>query len=983
MSVTDIDPDDNYFSALFESLNCEQQSEYCSIEKYNDLCRDENYYTIFHVNIRSFRANSDSFLALFENSLSYPDVVILSETWFSSNYTDTIPGYEPYHIYRTNNIRSGGISIYVKNQNSSRVLPDLSFCNEKVEVCVVEVNLYSEKIFIIGVYRPHSGTTEEFISALNLILESPELRNQTIYILGDLNLNLLCESIQTNSFIDNMYSYHFVPLISKPTRFSTIPSVSPTLLDQIWTNNMSTTISGIVLSDFSDHLPIFARLLKRTIDSQPNKTVKVTFRLNNEENFDKLCSSLIDFDWNSLKTENLNQYLENFLSVLNEKYCEFFPMKTKYVSVKTYRKPWINADARRLIYAKSQYFKLYQLGFITKEENNNYKNRVKSQLIRLKNSYFKNLFLRNIGDIGKTWKIIRDTCMQSTPANITVHGILSDGILQKDEFEISNTFNNFFSEIPLKLDNDLPPSNIDPLSFVQQSINHYIFFEPVTFDECHTIIMNLKNTRQAKDQIPVKIFKQCCTIFIPTICDIINTSFSSGVFPNLLKCAIVTPIFKNGDRKNPSNYRPISILPILSKVLEKAMFKRVTNFISTNSIISNSQFGFTRGKSTQDAIINLTEFLYETLNRRDIAICTFLDFRKAFDVVNHSILLRKLYKYGIRGRVLELFSSYLQNRSQVVRINNTFSTPRTNNIGVPQGSLLGPLLFLLYINDLPEISDLAHVTLFADDTTLAFRSNCFSNLFQICNEEIAKFSTWSHSNRLSINQDKSNYMLITTRHQPESRSSVQLDGSSMQIINECKFLGVVIDSELKFNHHIEHIKNKISRSVGILYKLKSILPTTTMRSLYYSLIHPYLLYCLSVWGSTYRTHLNFLFLVQKRAIRLISNASYYEHTNPLFLSHKILKLDDLYLFQLGVYVFKNLENFNFVSEHSHDTRHGGELRPPFQRLRTTQQSVFYQGCKLWNELPERIKMVDTLEKFKTSLKNYYLDKYQQENELNL
>ena len=171
--------------------------------------------------------------------------------------------------------------------------------------------------------------------------------------------------------------------------------------------------------------------------------------------------------------------------------------------------------------------------------------------------------------------------------------------------------------------------------------------------------------------------------------------------------------------------------------------------------------------------------------------------------------------------------------------------------------------------------------------------------------------------------------------------------------------------------------------MGILYKLKSILPTTTMRSLYYSLIHPYLLYCLSVWGSTYRTHLNSLFLVQKRAIRLISNASYNEHTNPLFLFHKILKLEDLYLFQLGVYVFKNLENFNFVSEHSHDTRHGGELRPPFQRLRTTQQSVFYQGCKLWNELPERIKMVDTLEKFKTSLKNYYLDKYQQENELNL
>ena len=368
--------------------------------------------------------------------------------------------------------------------------------------------------------------------------------------------------------------------------------------------------------------------------------------------------------------------------------------------------------------------------------------------------------------------------------------------------------------------------------------------------------------------------------------------------------------------------------------------------------------------------------MYDSLNSKDHTINIFIDYKKAFDTVNHSILIRKLEKYGVRGLPLNLIKNYLCDRYQTVKVNKCFSAPKRVTIGIPQGSILGPLLFLIYINDLPNVSDRFQATLFADDTTLIFKGHDYNILIDLCNTELEKFKQWSESNRLSINPEKTNCLLVTNRKISQIQNNVVLDGKLMSFVPQHKFLGVSLDNKLKFDKHIEIIRNKISKSIGIMFKIQKLVPQSCLKTLYYSFIYPYLLYCLPIWGGTYHTHLNSLITLQKRAVRIISNASYLDHTDPLFKSNQILKLGDIYIFTLAIYMFRNSDSFsNFSRSHSHDTRNRNILLPPYERLTTTQQSVLYGGTRVWNDLPDNINTSPTISISKYRLKLSLLNNY--------
>ena len=518
----------------------------------------------------------------------------------------------------------------------------------------------------------------------------------------------------------------------------------------------------------------------------------------------------------------------------------------------------------------------------------------------------------------------------------------------------------------------MPTLSDDPLYFCTSNVNS-AFFYPVSELECSDIIKSLKCTKQDVDHIKIGIFKEFHNYYTSLICDIINNSISSGIFPDCMKIAKIIPIYKKGSKHDLGNYRPISILPFFSKILEKCIHNRLYNFFMSNNLFSPRQFGFLKGRSTEQAVVTLLEFFYSVLNDKEYSINIFVDLSKAFDTVKHGVLVNKLQLYGIRGVQLNLISSYLKNRFQYVTLNAQSSNRRNISSGVPQGSILGPILFLIYINDLPNISNDFSTVLYADDTTISVRGSNFTDLVSSCNAKLDRFNNWCAANRLSINSSKTSYMVVSNR--TYSDISLSLNGSNLQLVDNCKFLGVIVDNRLKFDMHINKVCEKISKSLGVMYKLKNIVPSSTLISLYYALIYPHLNYCNLAWGNTYLCHLEKLFLLQKRAVRIVCNANYLAHTNPLFISTKILKIFDIYKLNLAVYIYKNSLQNSFPRRHLHDTRFRSNLLPVFQRLTSTQRSLNFSAPSFWNELPNEIKTCSSLNSLKFKVKEFLIAQY--------
>ena len=601
---------------------------------------------------------------------------------------------------------------------SSSKIESVSFCSQNLEVCCIKTKIHGNDLRIVGVYRPHGGNIESFISELESVLNEGSMTNKSVIVLGDFNIDLVGENNENdrNLLMNLMYSFHFIPVISKPTRFSGNFSQTSTLIDHIWMNKLTNYTSGVILTDVSDHCPIFLMLPVNLPHSVPK--IRQEFRDESETNMNKLKDALLVFDWHLIDSNNVNDRVLKFLNVFYNLYSKNCPLKIKYVSGRKVLNPWMSPGLSELIKCKSQYYKLYLQGFITKNQNNTYRNKVNSIIRKAKNTYYQYVFERNKSDIKSTWKIIRNLTSRN-PSKSPISELVWNNRVCVEDKDIAEAFNDFFSGVALDLDSRLGNSNIDPLLYVNSNINS-MYLSLLSPRDCSNIIQNLKNSKSSIDRVPPRIFKTFKDIISSPVCDIINQCFSQGIYPNSLKYATITPIFKKGDSKNPSNYRPISVTSFINKIFEKAIYNQLSNFLTQYNIISPNQYGFIKNCSTQDALNNLTEFYYDTLNINQLAVSVFIDYCKAFDTINHSILLRKLYRCGIRGAPLNLLASYLKDRIQVVRIGRCISQPRNINIGVPQGTTLGPLTFLLYVYDVHNIDPKSHTVLFTDDKTLSF-----------------------------------------------------------------------------------------------------------------------------------------------------------------------------------------------------------------------------------------------------------------------
>ena len=961
--------------------------KYISVDSFQGIKQtfSDTGLSVICFNIRSFSKNSEEFLGYISNCKHSFDVIVLTETWAKdeTHCLTQIPGYNSLHNFRKNK-RGGGVSIFLKDTYKYTPIDELNISEEAFESIGATIHYpkSGRSIDVVGAYRPPNKSINDATDKMRYLINEKLLHRKDTIITGDFNICLLKEdhSEQTKNFMNMMKEYFFRPLITRPTRFF---ENGATVIDHIWTNISVTVNSYIFYCDITDHCPVYCRL--NIPFENKNKLEKIKFRDMSLANRQRFHNMLEDTDWNRELHGilNTNDQVSKLQTVIGNYYNLCFPIKVKIIGLKRLYKPWITEALLKSINRKHNLYKLVRQNLYDKELYKRYSNTLTSLLRTSKILHYKQLFDLYKNDIKKTWAIINNTIKPGKKFEAVLK-LYHNNETITEPARIAETLNNHFAGIGLALRNAMPHRAENSFrKYLPPTTTNSIYIQPCTSFEVKSIIMDLKNVKGHCNSLSTKLLKENSLSLSNPIAQIFNNIIQLGQYPDILKLACITAVFKAGDKNNPNNYRPISSLPILNKVFEKLLYKRLNSYFENNNILCKEQYGFRKKKSTSDAVNELLNKIYNAINRKEHLGAVFLDLSKAFDTVSHDVLLSKLEHYGIRGTPLKLLESYLSNRHQFVTVNGHKSETKEISIGVPQGSVLGPLLFLIYINDLPLSTENMKSILFADDTTLFTSHRDINSLTKNMSDDLALVREWLIANRLTLNINKTYYIIFTTRYLPND-VRVTIGEQVIERRLSGKFLGMTLDDKLTFKEHINTIKGKVSKLVGLLFKLKTVFPLEVLNKLYYSLIYPHLTYCILAWGSAKPTFLHPLIMLQKRIARLLTDSAYYAHSDPLFNELKMLKIKDLFIYHCQIFMQKTVntekypgfrESINMIqSAHSYNMRYS-ILKTPYCRSDMCKQSLLNQGIRAWNQLSIDLKTSTSLNSFKSKCKERLVSRY--------
>ena len=484
-----------------------------------------------------------------------------------------------------------------------------------------------------------------------------------------------------------------------------------------------------------------------------------------------------------------------------------------------------------------------------------------------------------------------------------------------------------------------------------------------------------------------KLLRLSAPLIAPILTHIYNLSLSSGFIPPDWKLARVTPVYKQkGSKHEPGNYRPISVVSPIAKIIEKSVKAQLLIFLSDHKLLSSSQSAYLKYHSTATALHSIVDNLLISINSNKISAACFIDLSKGFDTLNPEILLHKLKSLGIKDHSFNWFKSYLTHRKQIVSSNNALSQSNDLKMGVPQGTVLGPVLFLIYMNDLSlNISD-SLLTMYADDTTVTC---CGKTIDEACNKLnhcLSSISRWFTVNRLVINTEKSNFMIIGTPQKIKSFHgpfNIQINNKFLERVTETKLLGVYIDENLNFNRHVQYLTKKVSPKIALIHRLRNTLPPESLNLVYTSLIQSSFDYCLSVWGNSSKKNLTTVQRLQNRAARAVTgNFNFSSSVSTIINNLHWMPIQKRLLYFLGILVYKCLHGkaptylintLNYVSNsHPCNTRNAAQhhLTVPHPFLSLFKQSFIYAGPTFWNSLPFHITHTDNLFSLKQKLKLY-------------
>lgn len=955
--------------------------------------RQQNELSCLYLNIRSLVNNFDSlnhFLASFKVK---PDIIALAETKLTEkvnlNANVDIDGYCFEH--RKSKTHFGGVGLYISNQIDYSLREDLDLTEKGCdsESLFIDINTRSKKKHVIGiVYRHPQQNFKNFQNEFEKVLQKLNDKRTSFKILGDINIDYLRAS-KTKSiekFTDMIYSSGAHMPIKKPTR---VPIHTEkccvgrnnlnnkkkkkcklgkgTLIDHLYSNNLeSIKIVGINVNDMSDHYPIFFIMRSKVtrFDKSESK-LRRDYKNFDPENFCRDIKNLTDRTiTNETTIDQKFEYLHDaILGAMNKN----APTRDFYKKeLNAGYKPWFTKEFTDRINEKNHLRFLLQKKNSTELTNHyvTYSKNLKNDLRNAEKNYYDSEFSKHKTDMKETWKLINNVMNKRKKKVILIKKMkCENGAIVTDQEQICNILNKHFVMNGPKLARKIPNTNIMAEDFLtNQAITETIFLSPTDEEEIEKIIDNLKSGKACgPDGINASFIKHGKNVIATILKNLINECLLTGFFPKCLKRALVVPIHKSGAKDSPDNYRPISLLPCISKIFEKVVYKRIIDFCIAKNVLSKKQFGFRKKHSTQHALNHLTDFLLEKLDNSETSLAVFLDLSKAFETVNHNILLKKLRYYGIRGVAYDLIQSYLSDRKQCVKSGPHFSVFMDVECGVPQGSILGPLVFLLYV-DLPFAVDLYSI-LFADDTCILSSSNCVNTLIRDINMKLNRLNDWFISNKLTVNYTKTNYIVFSGNNRKRFDGEIKMGENTLQRVTSTKYLGIMFDENLNWKSHVSYLCSKITKCCNIMYKLRYLVPLESCISVYNSLFYSRVIYGVTCWGNASNDVINPIRVLQNKVVKTMLCKPFNTRIQSLLSELQILNIKDLFYIEIAKHVHKfyNLllpevfnNQFSFVTGTTRSSSRN-DLVVKRTKKEIGKRSSSIIGAVIWNSIPNEIR----------------------------
>ena len=988
-----------------------------------------SFISFYFLNINGLKTNFDEFVLNHQSIANSFDIICLAETNVDScdintNRYQLSSDYLCLDIPKLPDKQKGsGLALYYRKSLKLSLVEEL--CNygtdSRFQILGGKLKTATGFLHFLVIYRFHACAVQDFCSELDALLETI---NGPCIILGDFNINCFSfdpsqavTNVDTELYVNSLLGKGFSPLISKGTRFDNHINNTVTCIDQIWINMLSQNIrSGVISSSVSDHLPIFSFIpvTPSSILAQPNlvntsnKKYAVTpVTLDTFSNrIPHLISSTSCYSHEGHSVAQTFSFFHHELATVHDE-C-LIDKNPKSSSRSFTEHPWISVALARSSKVKNILYKrwirskgsLHEASTCNEyleereryNEYRNYRSKLRDLIKVSKTNYFKDLFEKNNGNARKTWGVINKIRCKMKGSSPPPYIEFNQQLIT-DRRTMSSLFNSYFTEVANKLNDDkygnaVPPAD-DYRKFLGVRCCNSILLYDIEPDEIVKIISSFNNNKSS--DLCVRAIKHVRHEIAPILSTLFNKCMAAGIFPAELKIAKVIPLFKSGKRHILSNYRPISILPLFSKIFEKLLHIRMTSFFDKENILSENQFGFRKKHSTVHALNTAVSSVTQSMNDRCCSIGLFIDFSKAFDTIKHDILLRKLEHYGIRGLALDLLTDYLSSRFQYVTLDGVCSDLLPISIGVPQGSVLGPLLFIVYINDIANCvsdSNKSLFILFADDTNIFIQAKTIIEAQSIAESTLQSVSYYLFANYLHINIKKTKYVVFNSSRRNPPPCKITLDSLTLTRVRAIKFLGVILDEKLDWSNQTSSIVCKLSKTCGVLYDLGKSLPASLRAPVVNALVNSHISYGITVWGGN-PSNLVKVFTSQKKCIRSLFKLGHrkkvkgvyiYGHTKSIFTKNMLLSAHNLYNYSMILDAFKmlssNTPSSYFKRCYSVSPRNHHRLLSAKCDLSSLSTNFSYRIPTLWNSFLNvstiRSLSLCGLKTFKRSLKAFFL-----------